>query len=89
MSDQPRSFFDFFYQSFAQVTNPPLDYLREAMVTNLSTHVGERPNIFAPAELIPPTPALELDDPVLRLEHMELLRAMTLRKPSALRTLAT
>lgn len=88
-SDQPRSFFDFFVQNFAQVTNPPLDYLREAMVTNLSTHVGERPNIFTPAELIPPTPALELQDPVLRLEHMELLRAMTLRKPSSLRTLAT
>lgn len=88
-SDQPRSFFDFFVQNFAQVTNPPLDYLREAMVTNLSTHLGERPNIFAPAELIPPTPALELSDPVLRLEQMELLRAMTLRKPSSLRTLAT
>lgn len=88
-SDQTRSFFDFFVQDFAQVTNPPLDYLREAMVTNLSTHLGERPNIFAPAELIPPTPALELRDPVLRLEHIELLRVMTIRKPSGLRTLAT
>ncbi len=88
-SDQPRSFFDFFVQDFAQVTNPPLDYLREAMVTNLATHLGKRPNIFAPAELIPPTPALELDDPVLRLEQIEVLRAMSLRLPSGLRTLST
>ena len=87
-SDQPRPFFDFFIQDFAQVTNPPLDYLREAMVTNLATHLGERPNIFSPAELIPPTPALALADPLLRLEHMEILRAMTLRKPSTLRALA-
>ncbi len=88
-SDQARSLFDFFIQDFAQVTNPPLDYLREAMVTNLSTHLGERPNIFAPAELVPLTPALALDSPLLRLEHMEILRAMMVRKPSAMRTLAT
>ncbi len=88
-SDQPRSFFDFFVQDFAQVTNPPLDYLREAMVTNLSTHLGKRPNIFRPAELVPPTPALGLDSPVLALEHMEILRAMMVRKPSSMRTLAT
>ncbi len=88
-SDQPRSFFDFFAQDFAQVTNPPLDYLREAMVTNLATHLGRRPNIFAPAELIPPTPALELADPVLRLEQVEVLRAMSLRLPTGLRTLST
>ena len=87
-SDQPRSLYDFFFQDFAQVTNPPLDYLREAMVTNLSTHLGRRPNIFSPAELIPPTPALLLEDPILSLEHMEVLRAMMVRKPSPLRTLA-
>lgn len=87
-SDQPRSLYDFFYQDFAQVTNPPLDYLRERMVTDLSTQLGQRPNIFAPTELIPPTPALRLHDPVIRLEQMAVLRALTLRLPSPLRTLA-
>ena len=70
LSDEPRSFFDFFYQDFAQVTNPPLDYLREAMVTDLVTHIGGRPNIFAPKELIPPRVGIELSSPVLSLGQM-------------------
>lgn len=87
-SEQSRSLYDFFHQDFAQVTNPPLDYLREAMVTDLHTQLGPRPNIFAPKELLPPPPALRLDDPVIRLEQMELLRALRIRMPSTLRTLA-
>src|SRR5690625_4690654 len=61
-SYQPRSFFDYFYQNFAQVTNPPLDYLREKMVTDLGMYLGKRPNIFSPKELIPQFPALEIED---------------------------
>lgn len=69
-SAEPRSFFDYFYHDFAQVTNPPLDFLRERMVTDLVTHVGRRPNIFAPKELIPPPVAVELATPVLTLSEM-------------------
>lgn len=75
-SDQPRSFFDFFYQNFAQVTNPPLDYLREKMVTDLTTYLGKKPNIFEPKELIPISPGLELDSPVLSLGQMEYLKKL-------------
>ncbi|CAM2008733.1 glutamate synthase large subunit [Acanthopleuribacter pedis] len=70
LSDQPRSFFDFFYQNFAQVTNPPLDYLRERTVTDLSIYLGRRPNIFAPKELIPPVESIELPSPILSLSQM-------------------
>ncbi|MEX1122886.1 MAG: glutamate synthase large subunit [Balneolales bacterium] len=73
-SDQPRSFFDYFYQNFAQVTNPPLDYLREKMVTDLTTYLGRRPNIFAPKELIPPTTGYDLKSPVISLGQMKTLR---------------
>lgn len=75
-SNEPRSFFDYFYQEFAQVTNPPLDYLRESMVTDLTTHLGRRPNIFAPKELIPPPRAIEVQSPVLSLGQMEYLRRL-------------
>lgn len=75
-SNEPRSFFDYFYQEFAQVTNPPLDYLREAMVTDLTTYLGRRPNIFAPKELIPPARAIELASPVLSLGQMDCLRKL-------------
>ncbi len=73
LSEQPRSFFDFFYQNFAQVTNPPLDYLREKMVTDTAVYLGIRPNIFAKKELLPPPPALELQSPLLGLGQMEYL----------------
>lgn len=73
LSDQVRSFFDFFYQNFAQVTNPPLDYLREKLVTNLSVYLGARPNIIAQKELIPPPVSWELKSPLLSLGQMEYL----------------
>jgi len=76
-SDQPRSFFDFFYQGFAQVTNPPLDYLRERMVTDLRVYLGGKPNIFSPKELIPLEPALELPSPIISLSQMQALENMT------------
>ncbi|MCH8558307.1 MAG: glutamate synthase large subunit [Balneolia bacterium] len=71
LSDEPRSFFDYFYQNFAQVTNPPLDYIREKMVTDLTVYLGKKPNIFEPKELLPPALALRLKSPVLSLSQME------------------
>ncbi len=87
-SDEPRSFYDYFVQRFAQVTNPPLDYLREGMVTELGTFLGQRPNIFMPKELVPPAPGIELHSPVLSLGQMQLVDLLTHRRPSPLRTLA-
>jgi glutamate synthase domain-containing protein 2/glutamate synthase domain-containing protein 1/glutamate synthase domain-containing protein 3 len=75
LSDQVRSFYDFFYQNFAQVTNPPLDYLREKMVTNLSVYLGVRPNIISQKELIPPPMGFELASPLLSLGQLEYLKS--------------
>lgn len=71
MSTIHRSIYDYFYQDFAQVTNPPLDYIREKMVTSLKTYLGRKPNIFSPKEMIPPPAAIELDSPVMSLGQME------------------
>jgi glutamate synthase domain-containing protein 2/glutamate synthase domain-containing protein 1/glutamate synthase domain-containing protein 3 len=76
LSGEPRSLFDFFFQHFAQVTNPPLDYLRERTVTDMSVVLGRKPNIFEPKELIPLRRGLELDGPVLSLGTMEFLRSL-------------
>ena len=70
---QPRPFFDYFYQNFAQVTNPPLDYLREENVTDLCVFLGHKPNIFFPKDLLPLVPAVELASPVLSLGEMRFL----------------
>jgi glutamate synthase (NADPH/NADH) large chain len=46
LSRQQRSLFDYFRQKFAQVTNPPIDPLRESIVMSLETDIGREHNIF-------------------------------------------
>lgn len=76
LSEEPRPFFDYFYQHFAQVTNPPVDYLRERHVTELSTYLGKRLNIFSKKDLLPPPVGLALPSPVLGLGQMEKIREL-------------
>ncbi len=76
LSRGARSLFDFFYQDFAQVTNPPLDYIREKVVTDMRVYLGRKPNIFEPKDLVPLKPVLELEGPVLTLGQMQRLHAL-------------
>jgi glutamate synthase (NADPH/NADH) large chain len=46
LSDRPRLIFDYFSQLFAQVTNPPLDAIREELVTSLGTVIGPEGNLL-------------------------------------------
>ncbi|HKE69218.1 MAG TPA: glutamate synthase central domain-containing protein, partial [Nocardioidaceae bacterium] len=48
LSDRPRLLFDYFSQLFAQVTNPPLDAIREELVTSLSSTTGPEGNLLEP-----------------------------------------
>lgn len=48
LSCEPRSLFDYFSQLFAQVTNPPLDAIREELVTSLETRSGPEANLLNP-----------------------------------------
>jgi len=52
LSDRPKVFYNYFKQLFAQVTNPPIDPIREELVMSLVSFVGPRPNLLAldPAE---------------------------------------
>ncbi len=47
LSARPRLLFDYFTQMFAQVTNPPLDAIREEIVTSISSAIGPEPNLLA------------------------------------------
>jgi glutamate synthase (NADPH/NADH) large chain len=49
LSHTVRSLYDYFRQQFAQVTNPPIDSLRETIVMSLQTQIGPECNIFVPA----------------------------------------
>ena len=48
LSEKPRLIFDYFSQLFAQVTNPPLDAIREELVTSLGTSMGPEHNLLDP-----------------------------------------
>ena len=50
LSKKVRSLYDYFRQQFAQVTNPPIDSLRESIVMSLQTQIGSEANIFVPAQ---------------------------------------
>ncbi len=49
LSERPRLVYDYFIQLFAQVTNPPLDAIREELVTALSGTIGPEANLLAPS----------------------------------------
>ncbi len=48
LSTRPRLLYDYFHQLFAQVTNPPLDAIREELVTSLSSTIGPEGNLLDP-----------------------------------------
>src|SRR5204863_9024378 len=48
LSERPRLLFDYFTQLFAQVTNPPLDAIREELVTSLISSLGPQGNLLDP-----------------------------------------
>ncbi len=67
LSDRPRLLFDYFQQLFAQVTNPPLDAIREELVTALGSVVGPEGNLLVPTpascrQVTLPFPVLDNDE---------------------------
>ena len=50
LSHKVRALYDYFRQQFAQVTNPPIDPLRESIVMSLSTQIGPECNVFVPSQ---------------------------------------
>ena len=74
LSDQRPPLFSYFKQLFAQVTNPPIDPIREALVMSLGTGVGAELNLLA--ETPQHAHQLVMDQPILRNDELETLRAV-------------
>lgn len=74
LSGLPRPLFHYFYQRFAEVTNPPIDPLREAQVMSLNQRLGRRSSLLSRG----PEAArmVELASPVLRDEHLQVIREL-------------
>ena len=75
LSDKNKPLYSYFKQLFAQVTNPPIDPIREAIVMSLNSFIGPRPNLLDINALNPPM-RLEVAQPVLDFDDMARLRAI-------------
>jgi len=73
LSARPKPIYHYFRQLFAQVTNPPIDSIREQMVMSLVSFIGPKPNLLELNEINPPY-RLEVPQPVLDFEAMAKLR---------------
>ncbi|MDE3200649.1 MAG: glutamate synthase large subunit [Acidobacteriota bacterium] len=71
LTKSPRPLYAFFRQRFAQVTNPPIDPLRETVVLKMHTRLGPWPHLL---EIREPLPGLSLKSPLLTLGQMHALR---------------
>ncbi len=67
LSSKPHILYDYFKQRFAQVTNPPIDPLREKLVMSLEMHLGER---CSPFEIKDLKPFVHLQSPILNEEEL-------------------
>jgi len=73
LSNKDKPLYNYFKQLFAQVTNPPIDPIREAIVMSLVSFVGPKPNLLDINQVNPPM-RLEVSQPVLNNADMQKLR---------------
>ncbi|MDE2566358.1 MAG: glutamate synthase subunit alpha, partial [Burkholderiales bacterium] len=78
LSDKNKPLYSYFKQLFAQVTNPPIDPIREAIVMSLNSFIGPKPNLLDINAVNPPM-RLEVTQPILDFEDMARLRAIEQR----------
>ncbi|MCG2585124.1 glutamate synthase-related protein [Massilia sp. TS11] len=76
MSNKLKPLYNYFKQLFAQVTNPPIDPIREAMVMSLVSFIGPKPNLLDTNNVNPPM-RLEVAQPVLGFDDMARLRSIS------------
>ncbi len=77
LSIKPKLIYNYFKQLFAQVTNPPIDPIREELVMSLVTFIGPKPNLLGVDETKPAL-RLEASQPVLTLDELEQLKSIAL-----------
>jgi glutamate synthase (ferredoxin) len=75
LSNRPQLLYNYFKQLFAQVTNPPIDCIREEIITSTDTTIGPEQNLLEPGPLS--ARQIKLKSPVLTNEEFEKLRQIT------------
>jgi glutamate synthase (NADPH) large chain len=75
LSDRNKPLYNYFKQLFAQVTNPPIDPIREAIVMSLNSFIGPKPNLLD-INAVNPQMRLEVEQPILDFHDMARLRSI-------------
>ena len=86
LSSRPKLLYSYFKQVFAQVTNPPIDPIREELVMSLLSLIGPRPNLLG-INNTTPQKRLEVRQPVLTNQRLEKIRSIGEIADNAFRTL--
>ncbi|WP_428332445.1 glutamate synthase large subunit [Novosphingobium sp.] len=84
LSSKSRLLYDYFKQNFAQVTNPPIDPIREELVMSLVSMIGPRPNLLG--RVAGTHKRLEVDQPILTNDEIVKIRAIEATLDGAFRT---
>jgi len=85
LSDKNKPLYNYFKQLFAQVTNPPIDPIREAIVMSLVSFIGPKPNLLDINQVNPPM-RLEVSQPILDFQDMGKLRTIAERTQGKFRS---
>ena len=85
LSKRPRLLYEYFKQNFAQVTNPPIDPIRESLVMSLVSMIGPRPNLLG--RHAGTHKRLEVSQPILTNEDLEKIRSIGDHLDGAFRTI--
>jgi glutamate synthase (ferredoxin) len=85
LSDRPQLLYNYFKQLFAQVTNPPVDCIREEVIMSMETTIGAEANLLAPT----PRSArqVKLSSPILKNDELDKLRRLDGSDPSGFRSI--
>jgi glutamate synthase (NADPH/NADH) large chain len=84
LSQRSRLLYDYFKQNFAQVTNPPIDPIREELVMSLVSMIGPRPNLLG--RVAGSHKRLEVDQPILTNDEITKIRSVEAMLDGAFRT---
>jgi glutamate synthase (NADPH/NADH) large chain len=85
LSSKNKTLYHYFKQLFAQVTNPPIDPIREELVMSLVTFIGPKPNLLGVDETNPPM-RLEVSQPILDTKAMAAIRDVAARTDNKFRS---
>ncbi len=85
LSDRPKLLYNYFKQNFAQVTNPPIDPIREELVMSLLTYIGPRPDLLG--HKVGTHKRLEASQPILTNENLYKIRHISSATNGAFRSL--